>query len=268
MLQRIPDLPPGIDGLRAVGTVTGHDYEEVALPLFHDARREGRRIRLVYQFGADFEGFTAGAVLRDARIGLRYLRLLERCAVVSDRPMVRESARLVGAMLPCATRVFENEEWRAALDWLGSPIKTRLSHRLIPESGVLVVQPTAPLGSEDFDAIALTVDPWIESHGTLQGLVLHLREFPGWEDFGAFVRHVQFVREHHLQVRRVALVADGRRAHLMPKLGEHFVKAEVRHFRYDDLSLAISWAGKAPREHEISQPESTSSRTPADPFKN
>ena len=258
MLQRIPGLPAGIDGLGAVGTVTGDDYEQVALPLFHDARRDGRRIRLLYHFGPEFEGFTAGAVLHDARIGLRYLRLLERCAVVSDRPMVRESARLIGAMLPCPSRVFENNEWQTALDWLGSPITGRLSHRLIPESGVLVIQPTASLSPGDFDAVALTVDPWIESHGALQGLVLHLREFAGWEDFGTFIRHIQFVREHHLQVRRVAFVADGRLAHLMPKLGEHFVAAELKHFRYDNLSIAIAWAGKAPLE-------SRSSRTSAAP---
>jgi hypothetical protein len=258
MLQRVAGLPDGIDCLRAIGTVTGADYEQVARPLFHDARRAGRRVRLLYHFGPEFEGFTAGAVLGDARIGLQYLRLLERCAVVSDRPMVRESARLIGAMLPCPFHVFGNDEWQTAIDWLNSPATARLSHRLIRESGVLVVQPVGPLCPEDFEAVALMVDPWIESHGALQGLVVHLREFPGWEDFGAFIRHVQFVREHHLQVRRVALVADGRLAHLIPKLGEHFVRAELKHFRYDELALAIAWAGKA-------QVESTSSSASAAP---
>ncbi len=261
MLQRIPDLPHRIEGLRAVGTVTADDYQQVVVPLFQDAHRGGRRVRFLYHFGPEFEGFTPGAVLRDARIGLQYLRLLERGAVVSDRPLVRESARLIGAMLPCPVRVFGNDEWQTALDWLGSSITARLSHRLIPDSGVLLVQPNGPLSPEDFDAVALTVDPWIESHRALQGLVLHLREFPGWEDFGAFIRHVQFVREHHLQVRRVALVANGRLAHLMPKLGEHFVKAELKHFRYDELSMAISWAGNAQRE-------STSSQTSAAPSRN
>jgi hypothetical protein len=246
MLQRVSDLSGGVDCLRAIGTVTADDYEAVCRPLFHDARRDGKRIRLLYHFGPEFECLTAGAMLDDVRIGLQYLRLLERVAVVSDQPVVRESARLVGAMLPCPTHVFGNDEWHKALDWLGAPATGHLSHRLSPESGVLVIQPKGPLCAEDFDAVALELDPWIEEHGTLNGLVVHLREFPGWEAFGAFIRHVQFVREHHLQVRRVALVADGRLAHLIPRLGDHFVQAELRHFRYDELRLAVAWAGNPP----------------------
>jgi hypothetical protein len=256
MLQRISDISDGIDCLRAIGTVTAEDYETVCRPLFHDARRDGKRVRLLFHFGPEFEGLTAGAVLDDARIGLQYLRLLERVAVVSDRPVVRESARLVGAMLPCPTRVFRNDEWPAALDWLNAPARARLSYRLVPESGVLVIQPKAPLCAEDFDAVALEIDPWIEAHGELKGLVVHLRQFPGWEDFGSFIRHVQFVRDHHLQVQRVALVADGRLAHLIPTLGNHFITAELRHFRYDELGLAVAWASN-PRV------ESTSSKASA-----
>jgi hypothetical protein len=153
-------------------------------------------------------------------------------------------------LLPCPVRVFGTHEWQAAVDWLGFPIAPHLSFRLIRESGVLVVRPTGPLGPEHFDAVAMTVDPWIESHGALEGLVVHAREFPGWEDLGAFIRHVQFVREHHLQVHRVALVADSRLAHLMPKLGEHVITAEVKHFRYDELNLAISWAAKGQVQDE------------------
>ena len=164
--------------MRAVGTVTGNDYQQVALPLFHDARRAGRRIRLLYHFGPEFEGFTAGAVLGDARIGLQYLRPARTMCRRERSPHGTESARLIGAMLPCPFRVFGNDEWQTAIGWLNSPATARLAHRLIRESGVLVVQPVGPLCPEDFEAVALMVDPWIESHGALQGLVVQLRDFP------------------------------------------------------------------------------------------
>jgi hypothetical protein len=241
VLKRLLEMPNGIDGLRAEGKVTKDDYEEVIRPLLHDARRDGRRIRLLYEFAPDFEGFTAGAAWQDARIGLQYLRLFERVAVVSKVAWIRESAHLVGAMLPCPVRVFPERD--GALDWLGARITWHLSHRLVPESGVLVVEPVGPLRPEDFDAVSLVVDPWIESHGALHGLVVHMREFPGWESVGGFVRHVQFVREHHKRVRRVALAADSPMAQLMPKLAEHFLKAELKHFSYDQLDQAIAWAG-------------------------
>ena len=62
MLEGIPDVPGGIDAFRAVGTLTKDDYEQTVEPLLHDARREDRRLRLLLQFGPEFEGFTAGAV--------------------------------------------------------------------------------------------------------------------------------------------------------------------------------------------------------------
>ena len=58
MLERINDLSPGVIGLRAVGKVSKEDYEQVLEPILDDARREGRRIRFLYQFGPEFEGFT------------------------------------------------------------------------------------------------------------------------------------------------------------------------------------------------------------------
>jgi hypothetical protein len=244
MIERLQDLPAGVDGLRAKGKVTREDYETVLQPILEAARSQGRRIRLLYHFGPEFEGFTAAGAWEDARLGLHYLRLFERCAIVTDIGWVRESTRLVGALMPCPVKTFNNREWQDALAWLSSagPEVAPLAHRLLPESGVLVVEPDRPLRAEDFEALALTVDPWIESHGELRGVVVHAREFPGWENLGAFFGHLRFVRDHHRRVRRIALAAGGRLAELAPRLAEHFIAAEIRHFGYEELDRATVWA--------------------------
>jgi hypothetical protein len=33
-------------------------------------------------------------------------------------------------------------------------------------------------------------------------------------------------------------------ATLVPKLAEHFVRAELRHFGYEELDRAVAWAGE------------------------
>jgi hypothetical protein len=67
----------------------------------------------------------------------------------------------------------------------------------------------------------------------------------------SLLRHVRFVRDHHRKVPRVALAADSKLASLAPPLAEHFVQAEVRGFRYDELESAIAWAaGPAGRRSE------------------
>ena len=244
MLERLRDLPPGVEGLRAVGKVSKEDYEQTMLPLLDEYRSDGRRLRFLYELGPEFEGFTAGAAWEDARIGLHSLRLFDGCAIVSDIGWIRESTRLIAFVLPCPTRVFGDRERGAGVEWLKSlPEGPAVSHLLLP-SGVIVAEVKQALRAQDFDALALTADTWIESHGSLRGLVIHAREFPGWENLGSFFRHLRFIRNHHRNVDRVALAVDGRLASLAPRLADHFVKAEMKNFPYDEIDNAIAWAGQ------------------------
>ncbi len=63
MLDRVQDVPSGVDAVKAIGTVSKGDYEAVIEPLVDNARREGRRIRLLYEFGPEFGSFTPAAGL-------------------------------------------------------------------------------------------------------------------------------------------------------------------------------------------------------------
>ena len=243
MIEKLKDLPPGIDGVRAIGKISKKDYEEIFVPLLEEVRHVGRRVRFLYQFGPEFEGFTPGAAWEDAKIGLQNLRVFDGCAVVTDVGWIRDSTRIMGFLMPCPVRIFHNTELGEAIGWLTSlPEGPGISYRLLTDSGVIQIEVQGSLRAQDFDALALAADHWIEAHGSLQGLVIHAREFPGWENFGSLLHHLRFVRDHHQKVRRVALVSDAKLAILAPKIVEHFVQAEIRHFRYEDLDSAVSWA--------------------------
>lgn len=246
MLEKLTDVPVGIEAVRAVGTVSKDDYQQVLEPLVDQARNEGRRLRFMYQIGPDFEGFTAGAAWEDARLGLQSLRMFDGCAIVSDIGWIRESMRLFEFWMPCPIRVFANEERDQALAWLSSlPEGPGVEHRLVAESGVIVVEVHRPLRVQDFDALAETADTWLQTHDALPGIVLHAREFPGWENLAGLLHHIRFVREHHRKVGKVALAADSKLASLAPHVVEHFISAEVKHFEYDQLDQAITWAANS-----------------------
>ena len=251
MLERMQDLPGGIDGVKAVGRVSKEDYERVFQPLMDAARREGRRIRLLYQVGPEFEAFSPGAAWEDAKLGLASLRMFEGCAVVTDIGWMREATRLAAFLMPCPVRVFPNAGRGEAVAWLESlPQGATVTHRLLPERGVLVVEVRQALRAQDFDSLAATADQYLDTHGDLPGLVIHAKAFPGWENLGGLIRHVRFVRDHHRRLRRVALASDSKLAGLAPRLAEHFVQAEVRRFGYDELDAAVAWAGQeVPAEH-------------------
>jgi hypothetical protein len=244
MLETLHDVPEGIVGVRAVGKLTRDDYEKVLEPIMDGARSEGRRLRVLYELGPEFTGFTPGAAWEDAKLGLRSLRSYEACAVVTDRGWVRDAARIARFIMPCPVRAFSSGEREEALAWLGEgPREVGLSHRLIEDKGVLVIEPRRAMTAQDFDALALEVDPWIEAHGGLQGVVVHAHAFPGWENLGSLIRHVQFFRDHRQKIRRIALAVDGKLASaLAPRVGERIVQADVRAFPYDQLPAAVDWA--------------------------
>jgi len=116
-----------------------------------------------------------------------------------------------------------------------------LRHELLLDYGVLVVEPVGPLQSADFESLAKIVDPYIEAHGALKGLMIAAPHFPGWASFGALLSHVRFVKNHHRKIARIAAVTDSGFLSILPRVANHFVDAEVRHFADGDRKAALSW---------------------------
>ncbi|MEZ4273357.1 MAG: STAS/SEC14 domain-containing protein [Myxococcota bacterium] len=265
MIERIEGLPEGIDGIRASGKVTKEDYEKAVTPLLEGARRSGRRVRLLYQMDADLGSFTPGAALEDARIGIKYLRNIERCAVVSDATWLRETLRVIGALLPCPVKTFRGSERDMAIEWLDSPAEgAHKNFSLKEDVGVLILEPKNPLRREDFDAIAMTVDPWLETHKQLNGILIHTKNFSGWDNFGSMIRHFDFVRDHHRKVKRVALVTDSRLAQLIPIFADHFVAAELKKFADGEFAQALDWvSASSPQERKKKDSVKRKEKAPA-----
>ena len=116
-----------------------------------------------------------------------------------------------------------------------------LTYSIMKTEGILVLRPTAPLSKEDFGDLSSDVDTYLSEHARLRGVLIQTVGFPGWEDFDGFTAHMHFVREHHKQVERVAVVTDSPLAVMAELLGKHFTSAEVRHFPPSDEPKALEW---------------------------
>ena len=119
--------------------------------------------------------------------------------------------------------------------------KKMINYTVEAEKGIVTLRPSGPLQKADFESLAEAVDKIIEGRGTLKGIVIHAPVFPGWESFGSFVDHMRFVRDHHRRIKRVAAAVDGRMIAILPKLAQHFVGAEVKHFSHEDVDRAREW---------------------------
>lgn len=122
-----------------------------------------------------------------------------------------------------------------------------IKHEFLDDAGVLIVTPEGPLQASDFMDLAAVVDPYIEEHGALRGLLIYVEHFPGWGNFAALLSHLRFVKDHQKHIARVAVVTDSTVLSVLPKIASHFVKAEVQHFDYDKKDLALLWVANGRR---------------------
>lgn len=116
-----------------------------------------------------------------------------------------------------------------------------LKYELLKEDGILVLKPDGALEASDFDTVAGKLDPYIEEMGHLRGLLIQAESFPGWRDFGAFISHLRFVRDHHRNITKVAAVSDSAFLSIVPHVARHFVSADVRHFDFAEREIALAW---------------------------
>ena len=107
-----------------------------------------------------------------------------------------------------------------------------LNYELNRAESILIVKPIGPLESTDFEKLAQEVDPYINENGTLKGLMIYAKSFPGWDSFAAFLSHIRFVKNHHRKIKKIAAVTGSSFLSIMPQVANHFVQAEVRHFGY------------------------------------
>lgn len=120
-----------------------------------------------------------------------------------------------------------------------------LNVELDSSSGIAVLTPDGALSENDFEAAAKVIDPYLESHGQLNGLIVRTKDFPGWESFGALVGHFKFVKDHQKRLLHVALVTDSKLGNVAENIAGHFISAEIKHFPFDQFSVARDWIMEA-----------------------
>ena len=110
--------PEDVVAFRAEGVITRRDYEETLIPLVEKTIRAHERVKVLYWCGEKFEGFSAGAMWDDARLGLMHIGNFSKIAVVSDVGWVRQSVKLFAPLMPAPVQVFHNAEIAEAKQWI------------------------------------------------------------------------------------------------------------------------------------------------------
>ncbi|QDC08248.1 STAS/SEC14 domain-containing protein [Oceanicola sp. D3] len=117
----LPDFPPEVLAVKGSGTIDAEAYETVLRPEVEHRLRRHAHIRLLYILDETFEGFTAGAAMSDARLGMSHLHDFSRIAVVTDAGWVAKSVHLFAPLIKAPVRTFPLAKRGAAKAWISEP---------------------------------------------------------------------------------------------------------------------------------------------------
>jgi stage II sporulation SpoAA-like protein len=104
-----------------------------------------------------------------------------------------------------------------------------LRHDILKDKGILLLRPEGALRADDFAAVGREVDEYLTKQADLNGVLIQAEEF------------LRFVRQHHRNIKRVALVTDSSLLTIMPRIASHFVSAQVRTFGSGERGEAMAW---------------------------
>ena len=116
-----------------------------------------------------------------------------------------------------------------------------LNIKLDERASIAILEPDGELSEADFKAAADIIDPYLEKLGQLNGIIIHVKSFPGWDSFSALITHFKFIRDHHKKVSHVAFVTDSPIGEIAEHVGNHFVNAEIKSFTFNELEESIRW---------------------------
>jgi hypothetical protein len=118
MIEIMQGLPENVVAVIASGNVKGEDYDNVLIPAIEDKIKKYGKIRMLYQLGQDFMGFTYEAMWEDAKVGIWHLTAFEKIAVVSDVDWIIDAVKIFKFVIPCPVKIYRNETLPEAKAWI------------------------------------------------------------------------------------------------------------------------------------------------------
>ncbi len=228
----------GILELKMTPPVTDADYRETLMPALDAALIKGDRLRLLAIVEARPSEFTLGAMVQDARTGLKHWRGFDRIALVTDDRIVRTAVGGFSVFMPCPVATFEMKEVDAARRWLRESLGTIQQEDL--GGGMLEVRLRGKVDSAAYDAAIGDLDSFFGAHEQVR-LLIDLRDFDGWQGLDALRDHFYLVRGHAKRVQRAAIVGDAGWQDMAVQVGKRAFGLDAKYFAAADMAKAKAW---------------------------
>lgn len=109
------------------------------------------------------------------------------------------------------------------------------------DQGYAILSVSGPISVFDIENLTTDVDHYIDEFGKLSGLIIKVKQFPGWDNLDSFFHHLKFVKGHHKVIGKVGFMTEDNLISNFPSLVNHFVKAEIKRFDFGHMDEAVEW---------------------------
>ena len=122
MIEPLEGMPAGVIGFRAVGTIEASDYRDVLDPAFDAALADHETLNCVIVLGDEFDHYSLGAMLEDAKFITFPHEVWGRAAFVTNNDVLGGVATALGGLVPGEFRVFPLAKQDEAVAWVAEAV--------------------------------------------------------------------------------------------------------------------------------------------------
>ncbi|MDB2414218.1 STAS/SEC14 domain-containing protein [Rickettsiales bacterium] len=115
-----------------------------------------------------------------------------------------------------------------------------LSITITTSDNLIEVTVSNKLQTRDFKELADHVDALIKKYGNIR-ILINAMAFDGWESVKAAEEHFCFVKKHHKDVERIAVIASHSWQHWLVAMARVFVHPKIEVFDVDQITKAKEW---------------------------
>jgi hypothetical protein len=119
MLEILPESQANILGVKAAGTLTRQDFQEVLAPRLKAMIQEHGRIKVIFCLDEDVQGWDLAALKQDG-FGQQQLKAFQKVAVVGASWQISLQMKLLSFLLSGEVRNFSQSELPEAWAWITS----------------------------------------------------------------------------------------------------------------------------------------------------
>jgi len=121
MIEQIHNLPDNMVGFRSSGEVTKEDFEIVHTKVAKLVEKTDKLNYLLYLEDSP-AGFTVGAWMSDALLGIKNITKWNRAAIISDSETIDKITAVFSKLMPGEFKVFQKNDLERAIDWTSEKI--------------------------------------------------------------------------------------------------------------------------------------------------